>query len=179
MNTKKCLIIMIILGIMMFMIVPSVNAETPNEELYNFFKDTSYTVNGQSYSATTEQLNVLTRYLNTHDVTSEQVSLVKENAEEVAKILKDEKTVDVKKLSSSAVSKINSLVNEAASSLGITKVDFDSTTNSIKITYDGRTDSIPVGEISTVQTGHSYVPYILASVAVIAVAAYSLKRSVK
>ena len=178
MNIKKSLIIALILGIMMFILVPAVNAATPNEELYSFFKNASYTVEGKTYTATAEQLNVLTRYLNTHTVTEEQVTLVKNNTEKVVEILKEEKTADVSKLSSSAISKIDALVDEAASSLGIDSVSYNSASNSIKITYDGRTDEVPV-EKTTVQTGHTYVPYMIASVAIIAVAAATLKRSVK
>ena len=178
MNIKKSLIFTLIIGIMIFALVPAVKAATPNEELYSFFKNTSYTIDGKSYSAIDEQLNVLTRYLNTHTVTEEQVTLVKNNTEKVANILKQENTVVISKLSSDAISKIDALVDEAASNLGITSVNYISASNSVQITYDGRTDVIPLQK-EAVQTGHSYVIYVAASVAIIAVAAIYLKRSAK
>ena len=175
---RKFLIFTLILGVLMFVFVPTINAATPNEELYSFFKNTSYTIDGKSYSAIAEQLNVLTRYLNTHTVTEAQVNLVKNNADKVADILKKENTVVIAKLSSDAISKIDALVDEAASNLGITSVNYISASNSVQITYDGRTDVIPLQK-EAVQTGHSYVIYVAASVAIIAVAAIYLKRSAK
>lgn len=175
---RKFLIFTLILGVLMFVFVPTINAATPNEELYSFFKNTSYTVDGTSYSATAEQLNVLTRYLNTHTVTEAQVNLVKNNADKVADILKKENTVVISKLSSDAISKIDALVDEAASSLGITSVNYISASNTVQITYDGRTDSIPLQK-QAVQTGHTYVPYIMCSIAIIAIAGIRLNRRAK
>lgn len=179
MKVNKGLIITLIIGIILAIFVPAVNAVTPNEELYNYFKNTSYTVNGKTYTANAEQLTILERYLNSNTVTSEQVELVKKNAEKVVNILKAEKTVDVTKLPKDSLNELENIVDSTAAELGITEVHYKAATNTVEITYGGRTDSVPLQK-STVQTGHSYVPYIITSVvAIIAVAAIVLKRKVK
>ena len=179
MKINKKLIVALIIGILLISIATIVKAETPNEELYNYFKNTSFTISGKSYKATAEQLTVLERFLNTKTVTSEQVSMVKANTEKVVNILRAEKTVDATKLSSDKFAQIQSIVDSTAAQLGITEADYHPETNSVTITYDGRTDSVPLQK-EAVQTGHTYVPYIIASVAVIiAIAVIALKRKVK
>ena len=179
MKINKKLILSLIIAILLISVATVVKAATPNEELYDYFKNTSFTVNGKAYKATAEQLTILERYLNSNTLTNEQVNLVKENAKKVTDILNRAKTVDATKLSSSDFHEIESIVDATAAKLGITEVDYKPATNTVEITYGGKTDSIPL-QIEAVQTGHTFVPYIIASVAVvIAITAIVLRKRVK
>ena len=179
MKTNRKFLVALIVAILVISMATIVKAATPNEELYNYFKDTGFTVNGKTYKATAEQLTTLERFLNTKTVTEEQVNMVKTNTEKVVNILKGAKTVDPRELSSEKFTEIQGIVDSTAAQLGITEADYHPESNTVTITYDGRTDSVPLQK-EAVQTGHTYVPYIIASIAVvIAIAAIVLKRKVK
>ena len=179
MKTNMRLIVALFITVLLILLVPGVKAATPNEEIYNYFKSESYVIGGTTYTVSTEQLTVLERFLNEVTLTSDQVTLVKANAEKVVNILKAQKTVDVNKLSSSARSQIENIANETAKAVGITEAKYSSSANAVLITYNNRTDSVPLS-LTIVQTGHTYVPYIIASaVAIIAVATIALRKRVK
>ncbi len=170
MNIKKILAIVLI---MMLIIVgmTTVRATTANEDMYTYFENVTYTVNGVDYVVSAEELVTLERYLSTHTLTSDQVTLIKNNIESSVAILNAEGTTNISKLSSSSKDKIEAYVQEVATSLGLT-IKYTSADNAINVYENGTLlDVISFGQKSLVQTGHSYVPYIVAvAVAVIAVA---------
>ncbi len=177
MSKNKILVIVLTVVSALLMGVTNVKAETPNEEMYNYFKNATYTIGGEEYRINSEQLVVLERYLNTHTLTKEQVTLVKGNIEKAAEILKMAGTIHIDSLTVEYKSKIEVYVQEVATALNLT-IKYTSVDNSINIYENGqKIDVITLGRKKLVQTGHSYISYIALSAAVfVAVAGIILKN---
>ena len=170
MKLNKTMLIVALIAMVLVALTTVVNAAA-NDDLYSYMEGVSVTVGGKTYKANESQLLALKQYLNSHELTNEQVSVVKTNVAEIVKTVESQNTADVSKFSSDAINKI---------SANIDKIEYISADNTLQIKDANGTSLIEakVGQSTNlVQTGTSYVPYIVVSgIALIAVAVLVAKK---
>ena len=173
MKLNKTILIVALIAMVLMALTTVVNAATANDELYSYMEGVKVTVDGKTYKANESQLLALKQYLNSHELTSDQVSVVKANVAEIVKTVESENTASVSKFSSDAINKII----EAATNVKINYISADNTLQ-IKDANGNSLIEAKVGQSTNlVQTGTSYVPYIVVSgIALIAVAVLVAKK---
>ena len=178
MKLNKTIVIVALIAMVLVALTTVVNAAA-NDDLYSYMEGVKITVNGKTYKANESQLLSLKQYLNSHELTDEQVSAVKTNVAEIAKTIEAENTVEVSKFSSDAINTISACIDKIEASTNV-KINYISADNTLQIKDANGTSLIEakVGQGSNlVQTGTSYVPYIVVSgIALIAVAVLVAKK---
>ena len=155
MKLNKTMLIVALIAMVLVALTTVVNAAA-NDDLYSYMEGVSVTVGGKTYKANESQLLVLKQYLNSHELTDEQVSVVKTNVAEIVKTVEGQNTADVSKFSKEAVKTVRAAMDK-----------IEASTNEAKV---GQSTNL-------VQTGTSYVPYIVVSgIALIAVAVLVAKK---
>ena len=106
MKLNKTMLIVALIAMVLVALTTVVNAAA-NDDLYSYMEGVSVTVGGKTYKANESQLLALKQYLNSHELTNEQVSVVKANVAEIVKTVESQNTADVSKFSSDAINKIS------------------------------------------------------------------------
>ena len=170
MKLNKTMLIVALIAMVLVALTTVVNAAA-NDDLYSYMEGVSVTVGGKTYKANESQLLALKQYLNSHELTNEQVSVVKTNVAEIVKTVESQNTADINKISAN-IDKIEAATN--------VKINYISADNTLQIKDANGTSLIEakVGQSTNlVQTGTSYVPYIVVSgIALIAVAVLVAKK---
>ena len=170
MKLNKTVLIVALIAMVLVALTTVVNAAA-NDDLYSYMEGVSVTVGGQ--------LLALKQYLNSHELTNEQVSVVKTNVAEIVKTVESQNTADVSKFSSDAINKISANIDKIEAATNV-KINYISADNTLQIKDANGTSLIEakVGQSTNlVQTGTSYVPYIVVSgIALIAVAVLVAKK---
>ena len=178
MKLNKTILIVALIAMVLVALTSVVNAAT-NDELYSYVEGVKITVEGKTYKANESQLLVLKQYLNSHELTEEQVSVVKTNVAKIVKTVESQNTADVSKFSSDAINTISACIDKIETSTGV-KINYLSADNILQIKDANGTTLIEakVGQSTNlVQTGTSYVPYIVVSgIALIAIAVLVAKK---
>lgn len=179
MKLNKTILIVALIAMVLMALTTVVNAATANDELYSYMEGVKVTVDGKTYKANESQLLALKQYLNSHELTSDQVSVVKANVAEIVKTVESENTASVSKFSSDAINKISASLDKIEAATNV-KINYISADNILQI-KDANGNSLieaKVGQSTNlVQTGTSYVPYIVVSgIALIAVAVLVAKK---
>ena len=178
MKLNKTMLIVDLIAMVLVALTTVVNAAA-NDDLYSYMEGGSVTVGGKTYKANESQLLVLKQYLNSHELTDEQVSVVKTNVAEIVKTVEGQNTADVSKFSKEAVKTVRAAMDKIEASTNV-KINYISADNTIQIIDANGTTLIEakVGQSTNlVQTGTSYVPYIIVSgIALIAVAVLVAKK---
>lgn len=179
MKLNKTMLIVALIAMVLVALTTVVNAAA-NDDLYSYMEGVSVTVNGKTtYKANESQLLALKQYLNSHELTDEQVSVVKANVAEIVKTVESQNTADVSKFSSDAINKISANIDKIEAATNV-KINYISADNTLQILDANGTSLIEakVGQSTNlVQTGTSYVPYIVVSgIALIAVAVLVAKK---
>ena len=177
MKLNKTMLIVALIAMVLVALTTVVNAAA-NDDLYSYMEGVSVTVGGKTYKANESQLLAL-KYLNSHELTNEQVSVVKTNVAEIVKTVESQNTADVSKFSSDAINKISANIDKIEAATNV-KINYISADNTLQIKDANGTSLIEakVGQSTNlVQTGTSYVPYIVVSgIALIAVAVLVAKK---
>ena len=177
MKLNKTMLIVALIAMVLVALTTVVNAAA-NDDLYSYMEGVSVTVGGKTYKANESQLLALKQYLNSHELTNEQVSVVKTNVAEIVKTVESQNTADVSKFSSDAINKISANIDKIEATN--VKINYISADNTLQIKDANGTSLIEakVGQSTNlVQTGTSYVPYIVVSgIALIAVAVLVAKK---
>ena len=177
MKLNKTMLIVALIAMVLVALTTVVNAAA-NDDLYSYMEGVSVTVAGKTYKANESQLLALKQYLNSHELTDEQVSVVKANVAEIVKTVESQNTADVSKFSSDAINKISANIDKIEAATNV-KINYISD-NTLQIKDANGTSLIEakVGQSTNlVQTGTSYVPYIVVSgIALIAVAVLVAKK---
>ena len=178
MKLNKTVLIVALIAMVLVALTTVVNAAA-NDDLYSYMEGVSVTVGGKTYKANESQLLALKQYLNSHELTNEQVSVVKTNVAEIVKTVESQNTADVSKFSSDAINKISANIDKIEAATNV-KINYISADNTLQIKDANGTSLIEakVGQSTNlVQTGTSYVPYIVVSgIALIAVAVLVAKK---
>ena len=178
MKINKTILIVALIAMVLVALTTVVNAAA-NDDLYSYMEGVSVTVGGKTYKANESQLLALKQYLNSHELTNEQVSVVKTNVAEIVKTVESQNTADVSKFSSDAINKISANIDKIEAATNV-KINYISADNTLQIKDANGTSLIEakVGQSTNlVQTGTSYVPYIVVSgIALIAVAVLVAKK---
>ena len=165
MKLNKTVLIVALIAMVLVALTTVVNAAA-NDDLYSYMEGVSVTVGGKTYKANESQLLALKQYLNSHELTNEQVSVVKTNVAEIVK-------------TSDAINKISANIDKIEAATNV-KINYISADNTLQIKDANGTSLIEakVGQSTNlVQTGTSYVPYIVVSgIALIAVAVLVAKK---
>ena len=173
MKLNKTMLIVALIAMVLVALTTVVNAAA-NDDLYSYMEGVSVTVAGNE-----SQLLALKQYLNSHELTDEQVSVVKANVAEIVKTVESQNTADVSKFSSDAINKISANIDKIEAATNV-KINYISADNTLQIKDANGTSLIEakVGQSTNlVQTGTSYVPYIVVSgIALIAVAVLVAKK---
>jgi len=181
MKLNKTMLIVALIAMVLVALTTVVNAAA-NDDLYSYMEGVSVTVGGKTYKANESQLLALKQYLNSHELTNEQVSVVKTNVAEIVKTVESQNTADVSKFSSDAINKISANIDKIEAATNV-KINYISADNTLQIKDANGTSLIEakVGQSTNlVQTGTSYVPYIVVSgIALIAVAVLVAKKVTK
>ena len=96
MKLNKTMLIVALIAMVLVALTTVVNAAA-NDDLYSYMEGVSVTVGGKTYKANESQLLALKQYLNSHELTNEQVSVVKTNVAEIVKTVESQNTADVSK----------------------------------------------------------------------------------
>ena len=83
MKLNKTMLIVALIAMVLMALTTVVNAATANDELYSYMEGVKVTVDGKTYKANESQLLALKQYLNSHELTSDQVSVVKANVDSI------------------------------------------------------------------------------------------------
>lgn len=128
MKLNKTMLIVALIAMVLVALTTVVNAAA-NDDLYSYMEGVSVKVGGKTYKANESQLLALKQYLNSHELTNEQVSVVKTNVAEIVKTVESQNTADVSKFSSDAINKISANIDkiEAATNVKINYISADNT----------------------------------------------------
>lgn len=170
---KKLLKISLIFAILLFCNVAVANAAT-NEELIAYATK-NFDVNGTSVSLKAADKVKLERYLKQNPVSEAEADQIIAKIDEGVNLLRKENVTDVSKLSYDKKEELLSIGQSAAKIAGA-DITFDANNKAISIYKDG----VLIDQASTtsnlVQTGnetnYSYIVYIIASLAVVAIAGF-------
>ena len=173
MKLNKTVLIVALIAMVLVALTTVVNAAA-NDDLYSYMEGVSVTVGGKTYKANESQLLALKQYLNSHELTNEQVSVFT-----ISATFESQNTADVSKFSSDAINKISANIDKIEAATNV-KINYISADNTLQIKDANGTSLIEakVGQSTNlVQTGTSYVPYIVVSgIALIAVAVLVAKK---
>ncbi len=106
----KKLVLGFLAVVMLFAIVPSVNAMT--EEQLKEKMEKTYNINGTDFKISNDMKVMLERYLDEYNVTSNDADYISNKIDEAINILKKYGTADVNKLPAAAKSELVSLVED-------------------------------------------------------------------
>ena len=160
---KKILttILLVVLAIALFGTM--VNATTESE--LEKYLTSSHEVAGETVKLTSAEIKQVKDYFADNEVTDAQATAIMTNIDKVVALLNEAGTLDASKLTKAQKADLLALAETAAAEVGLT------------INTENRTVTNAAGEVvfkasskALVQTGTSYVPYIVAGIAIIAVA---------
>ena len=168
---KKVLKITLIFAILLFCNITVANAAT-NEELIAYATK-SFDVNGKSVSLTAADKRKVERYLQQYPVTAAEADQIIAKIDAGVAILRTENVTDPTKLPAEKKQQLLSLGQQAASIAGA-ELTYDANSDAISLYRNGVLVDQSTTSDALVQTGkdNSYIVYVLAGVAVIAIAGF-------
>ena len=174
---KKILTITILMVLVLTLGATMVKATTQSE-LEEYLLST-FTVAGKTVSLTEANKNRVQRYLSQNTITDEQATAIKAKVEEAIAFMNSKGVYEVTDLSTADKKEILSIAQEGLAIIGLTAT-YNTSDGSIEIYKNGTLiEAVGKDPAKLVQTGTTNYVYILAGVAIIAVAATVVIKKVK
>ena len=168
---KKLLTVTLLVVLAIVLLGTAVNATTESE--LEKYLTSSHEVAGETVKLTSAEIKQVKDYFAENDITDAQATAIMSNINKVVAVLEEAGTLDASKLTKAQKTELLSYAETAAAEVGLT------------INTSNRTVTNASGEVvfkassnALVQTGTSYVPYIVAGLAVIAVAGIVIVKKV-
>ena len=161
---KKTLTIVIIAVLALVLATTVVNATTKSE--LQAYLTKSHTIAGKTVSLTSAEIKQVKDYFAANDITDEQATFIKGKVDEAIAVMEAAGVSEVSKLSATDKQTVLNKAQEAAAKVGLS---VNSSTG--VVTNNAGEVVFKPTDTKLVQTGASYVPYIVAAgLAIIAVA---------